>query len=153
MSDPWADQNAGQQPPPPPAAPPAYGEQPGWGQAPGYGQPGPGQPGYGQPAYGQAPGYGAPPIGRPTSGKATTVMVLGIASLVLMVFCGLGFIPAIIALVTAGSAEREIAESGGALDGAGQIKAGRIMAWVTLGLSALVLVLVAGVVALSFGIS
>ena len=65
MSGPWSQQNPGEQPP-------AYGQQPGWGQAPGPGQ----QPGYGQ----------------PTSGKATTVLVLGIASLVLMVFCGLGFI-------------------------------------------------------------
>ena len=145
MSDPWSDQNAGQLPPPPPVTPPpAYGQQPGWGPPPAYGQ----QPAYGQhPAYGSAPGYGPPP-GGPTSSKATTVMVLGIVSLVLMVFCGLGFIPAIIALVMAGGAGREIAGSGGALGGAGQIKAGRIMAWVTLGISALALLLVVGLMVL-----
>lgn len=130
MSDPWAAQNAGEQQPPHRPPPPGYGQQPG---------------------YGQGPGYGQAPYSRPTSGKATTVLVLGIASLVLMLFCAIGFIPAIIALVMAGGAEREIAESGGALDGAGQIKAGRIMAWMTLGLSALGLLLVIGLFALSIG--
>jgi hypothetical protein len=66
--------------------------------------------------------------------------VLGIVSLVLMFTCGLGFIPAIIALTMAGGAEREIAESGGALDGLSQVKAGRIMSWITIGLTALALV-------------
>ena len=58
-------------------------------------------------------------------------MVLGIVSLVLMFTCGLGFIAAIVALVMAGGAEREVAQSGGALQGEGQIKAGRIMSWIT----------------------
>ena len=75
---------------------------------------------------------------QPTSSKATTVMVLGIVSLVMFfAVCGLGVIPAIIALVMARGAEREIAASGGALQGASQVKAGKIMAWITLGLTAL----------------
>lgn len=130
----------GQQPP----AQPGYGQQP-YGQEP-YQQPGQAY-GYGQPAY----GYGQPPQMRATSSKATTVMVLGIVSLVLMFTCGLGFIAAIVALVMAGGAEREVAQSGGALQGEGQIKAGRIMSWITLGLTALGVILVIGLIA--FGVS
>jgi hypothetical protein len=70
-------------------------------------------------------------------------MVLGISSLVLnFTCCGLGFITAIIALAMAGGAQREVADSGGALGGEGQIKAGRVMSWIAVGLSALALVLV-----------
>ena len=78
-------------------------------------------------------------------------MVLGIVSLVFVFACGIGVIAAIVALVMAGGAEREVAQSGGALQGEGQIKAGRIMSWITLGLSALGLLLVIGLVA--FGAS
>ena len=53
----------------------------------------------------------------------------------------------------AGGAELEIAAAGGALGGSGQVRAGRIMAWVTLGLTAVGLILVIGLVALSFGVS
>ena len=139
-----------------PAAP--YGQQP-YGQQP-YGQPGYGQQpyqqpgqayGYGQPAY----GYGQPAYGYPqmqqTSSKATTVMVLGIVSVVLMFTCGIGFIAAIVALVMAGGAEREIAQSGGTLQGEGQIKAGRITSWVTIGLTALGVLLF--IVLFAFGVA
>jgi hypothetical protein len=158
---PYGQPGYGQQPP----SQPGYGQQP-YGQPP-YGQEPPGQPGYGsQPAYGQHPyqqqpyqqgpaygygqpayGYGQPPQMLQTSSKATTVMVLGIVSLVLMFTCGLGFIAAIVALVMAGGAEREVAQSGGTLQGEGQIKAGRIMSWVTLGLTALAVVVVIGLIA------
>jgi hypothetical protein len=143
-----------------PSGQPGYGPppsgQPGYGQPP-YGQPGYGQPGYGQPPYGQpygqpGYGYGQPPL-RQTSGKATTVMVLGIVSLVTMFTCGIGFIPAIIALTMAGGAEREIAASGGQLDGQGQVKVGRITSWVTLGLSALALILILGLIAIGMSSS
>jgi hypothetical protein len=145
---------------------PDYGQQP-YGQ-PDYGQQPYGQPGYGQPPYGQEPyqqpgpaygyglpayGYGQPPQLRQTSSKATTVMVLGIVSLVLMFTCGLGFIAAIVALVMAGGAEREVAQSGGALQGEGQIKAGRIMSWITLGLTALGVVLLIFLVAIGVSTS
>jgi hypothetical protein len=63
-------------------------------------------------------------------------MVLGIVSLVLTSLCGLGVVTAVIALALAGGAQREIDASGGRLGGAGQIKAGRIMSWVTIGLTA-----------------
>jgi hypothetical protein len=130
-------------PPVPPAPFPQPGA-PGYGQ-PGYGQPGYGQPGYGQPGYPQPPQYGMPPAaqygGYPsqalasTSGKATTVMILGIASLVLMSTCGIGFIPAIISLALAGGARREIAGSGGRLTGSSQVTAGKVCSWITLGIT------------------
>jgi hypothetical protein len=149
---------------------PQYGQpQPGQPQ---YGQPQPGQPQYGQPPqaapygygqsappqppYGQSPasyGYPAPTgaygpqpyYGPTTSGKATTVLVLGILSLVLMFGC-IGFILAIVALVMAPGAAREIKESGGRLTGESQLKAGKITSWITLGITALAIVVtIAGV--------
>jgi hypothetical protein len=116
-----------------PPPPPPYGQQAPYPQPPAYGQPPPAY-GYPAPAGGYAP---QPYYGPTTSGKATTVLVLGISSLVLMFTCGLGFIAAIVALVLAPGAQREIAESGGRLTGEGQVKAGKITSWITLGLSAL----------------
>ena len=51
-------------------------------------------------------------------------------------------VPAIIALVLAGNAQRNIDASGGALDGEGLVKAARVISWVHLALAALVLVVV-----------
>jgi hypothetical protein len=104
-----------------------YGQQP-YGQQPYAGYP---QAGYQQSPY---PGYGYP-TGPATSNRAVTVMVLGIASLVLFFACGLGVILAIVALVLSGGAKREIDESGGALGGAGMVTAGRITSWITIGLT------------------
>jgi hypothetical protein len=141
---------------PPPGQPPQYGQpqygqQPGYGQAPQYGPP-PGQPQYGQPPqYGQSPPYGPQPgyyppqpyAGYPTtSGRATAVLICGIASLVLTFSC-IGFIPAIVALVLAPGAQRDIEASGGQLTGAGQIRAGKICSWITIGLSLLGLIVLA----------
>jgi len=135
VTDPWGQPGSpGQQGPPPGYGPPAYGP-PGYGPA-GYGPPVPG--------YRGAGGWGAVPA---TSGRATTVMVLGIASLVtFFLLCGVGIIPAIIALVLARGADREIAASAGALLGAGQVRAGRIMSWVTVGLTALAVLIIVGVI-------
>lgn len=114
-----------QYPPPPP---PAYGQSPA-----SYGYPAP------TGAYGPQPYYG--PV---TSSKATTVLVLGIVSLVLTFGC-IGFILAIVALVLAPGAAREIAESGGRLTGETQLKAGKIMSWISLGITAaLIVAVVAG---------
>jgi hypothetical protein len=126
---PYGQSPYGQQPPYPPPPPPPYGQSPA-----SYGYPAP------TGAYGPQPYYGPT-----TSGKATTVLVLGILSLVLAFAC-IGFILAIVALVLAPGAAREIAESGGRLTGAGQLKAGKITSWITLGLTVLVVVVaVAGV--------
>ncbi len=87
-----------------------------------------------------APGYQPPLTSGPrTSGKATTVLILGISSLVLLcavfVFLPISVIPAIIALALASGAKREINQSGGALTGLGAIKGGVICSWVAIGIS------------------
>lgn len=122
---------------------------------PGAGAPSSGTPGYGPPSYG-APGYGPPPpaygapapppgwYGAPkTDGTAIAVLVLAICSFVVF-----PVVPAIVALVLAPGAERNIAAAGGRLTGDGLVRAGRIVAWVHLGLFlAFLLVLV-----LAFGL-
>jgi len=155
----------------PPAYSPPGGEQPsfpGPGQQGSYDQPY-GQP-YSQPAYGAADpyqqpyqqygeqvyGYGAPGYPAPgypgaaygyggttSSGKATAVMVLGIASLAMLCFYGLGVIPAIVSLAMAGSAQREIESSAGRLGGLGMVKAGRVLSWITIGLTVVIVVIIA----------
>ncbi len=77
-----------------------------------------------------------------TSGKATAILVLGIVSLVLMCAYGLGLIPAIVALAMAPGAKREIAASGGRIQGDGQVKAGVVCSWVTVGIVAVSIVAV-----------
>jgi hypothetical protein len=68
------------------------------------------------------------------------VLVLGILSLVLSFGC-IGFALAIVALVMAPGAAREIRDSGGQLTGEGQLKAGKIMSWISLGLAAVGIVI------------
>ena len=99
----------------------------------------PGQQGPGQPAVA-------------TSSKATTVMVLGIVSLVMLFTCGLGFVTAVIALVMAPGARREIAGSGGRLTGESQVRAGTVLSWVTLGLTALAVVALAVVIGVAISV-
>ncbi len=140
-------------------AQPGYGQpgyaQPGYAQPgyaqPGYTPPGAAQPGYGspQPDYGQQYGYAASPYDSPygtpgygypavqNSGRATAVMILGIASLVLMLGCGLGFIPGIVSLVMSSGAKRDIEGSGGRLGGLGMVTAGRVMSWITIAITVL----------------
>ena len=163
--DPPSDDSSPPPPPPPPAtaqpggwqsdqtgyghqmpAAPSYGQPPSpYGEQPPYGQqppPPPPPPPYGQtaPQYGYpvpSGSYGAQPYyGPKTSGKATTVLVLGILSLVLAFGC-IGFVLAIVALVMAPGAAKEIRDSGGQLTGEGQLKAGKIMSWISIGLTAL----------------
>lgn len=134
-----------QQPGPAQPPPPAGGLHAPHGQPPvppGYGQPS-GAPGHGQPSV--PPGYGQGPA--PTSGKATAVMVLGILSLVLIFACGLGIIPAFVALILAITARQEVRRSEGRLQGLGQIKAGVICAWITVAVVSLTFVIyvVAGI--------
>jgi len=127
--------------PPDPGEPPApqqpYGQQP-YGQQP-YGQQPYPQPPYGQPYGGYPAPYGLPvPPSAPTSGKATTVLVLGVASLLLMFMCGIGLVTAIVALVLAPGAKREIHESEGRLTGLGMVQGGVVCSWITIGLAVLV---------------
>jgi hypothetical protein len=84
------------------------------------------------------PGEGREAGGR-SSGKALAALVLAILS-----FFTLGIILAIVALILANSAQKEIAASGGQIGGAGQARAARLLALINIILSVLVLV---GVVA------
>lgn len=126
-------------PPPGSWAPPPVA-QPGFDQA-GYPPPGYGQQSYGQQGYG-APGYGG--AGYPTAGyqgtrehpQGTTILVLGILSLV---FCG---VLGPVAWVMGNSALREIDASPGTYSNRGQVQAGRICGIITSVLIILGIVLV-----------
>lgn len=111
-------------------------------------QPPPLQQSYGEQQYGPpAPtGYGAP--GPSTAGRATAVLICGIASLLLLL-TGFGFIPAVVALVLAGGAKREILASNGRLTGLDFVKTGRICSWITIALT-LVAVVIAVVAIILF---
>ena len=142
-------------PPPsgPPTAPPGYAAPPP-PPPPGYAAPpspfGPPPTGYGaQPPYAGAPyagsPYGAQQYGYVTprnSGRAAAVLALGIGSLVLMCMYGIGVIAAIVALVLAPGAKREIRESRGYVVGEGMVKAGVICSWITVGLTAVAVVII-----------
>lgn len=133
-----------------------YG-QPGYGQGQPYGQQyAQGQQQYGQPAYGapqqneQYPasgsygGYGAQGYnqqypsydGPKVTGMAHAVCWTAVGGLVLF-FTGLGWIAAIVALALTPGARREIVESGGTKRGLGYLLAGKICAWVNIGITVL----------------
>lgn len=63
-------------------------------------------------------------------------MVLAIGSFVLI-----PLVPAIIALVLASSASKEIAASGGRFTGDGMVTAAKVISWINIGLSVLAVVL------------
>ena len=107
----------------PPAYPAAY---PAEGSGAGYPPPA-------YPAYPPAPA--AAPAGPQTSSNAIIALILAIVS---WAVCPV--IPAIVALVLAGSAAKEIAASGGRIQGAGLVTAARIVSWVNIGLWAAILV-------------
>lgn len=128
------------QPPPPgpPPGPPAPGYAP-----PGYPSPSSAPPGYGQPPPPPPPGYG-PQEGTPgrgghgyqhaprTEGSAIAAFVVSIVGLFI---CGV--VTGIVALVLANNAQQKIAASGGQLTGSGFVTAARIIAIVSIVLSAL----------------
>ena len=151
-SDPYATPSgsAGEQPTAP------YGQQPGgaqpgpsYGGQPQYGEQQYGQPQYGQPQYGQQygqPGWGPPPAYGASAGyggyapaqtetKSIIALVLAIGSFVVC-----PFVPAVIALVLASGARRDIEASGGRLTGLGLVKAARIVSWINIALSLLAVV-------------
>jgi hypothetical protein len=108
--------------------------------------PRPGEPGP-APGNGPPPGAGAPYAGwQPapqTSGRSVAVLVLAVCSFVVF-----PVIPAVVALALAPGASRDIAAAGGRLTGDGLLKAGRIVAWVNLGLAlgfVLLMILMLGV--------
>jgi hypothetical protein len=152
----------------PPGAPteslPRYGQPPHGQQGQQqYGQPPQGQPQYGQPQSPYAPppaswpapqnqqypdqygGYGSPQ--PPVTGMAHAVLWTAVGGVVLL-FSGVGWIAAIVALALTPGARREILESGGAKRGLGFLLAGKICAWVTIGLTVLAVIGLAIVIGL-----
>lgn len=126
-------------PPPPPPPPPApQAQQPAYQQTP---QQTPQQ--HPQPGYGQYPGYQPQPMVR-TSNSAVWALVLAIGSFII---CPL--IPAVIALVLAGSAKREISQSNGWVSGEGLVTAAKVLSWINIALSVLAIV---GLIAFSVAV-
>ena len=70
------------------------------------------------------------------AGSAHAVLWTAVGGLVLL-FSGLGWIAAIVSLALTPAARREILEAQGTKRGLGFLLAGKICAWVTIGLSAL----------------
>jgi len=125
----------------PPPPPPPSGWQPGWQESwqPATGGPPAGQNLYGQPPSPQVP-YGAPQVPgygpiAPDHPKATTVLVLGILSIVV---CG---VIAPFAWVIGNQVIREIDASGGAVGGRSNANVGRILGMVVCILMAATLVM------------
>lgn len=96
------------------------------------------------PAYPAAPTYPAayPPAGYPAAPAAPQTSSNAIISLILAIvsWAVCPIIPAIVALVLASSAAKEIEASGGRVQGAGLVTASRIVSWVNIGLWAAMLV-------------
>ena len=111
------------QPPPPYPPPPPPPPPPTWGATP-------------PPWYPSAP----PPQ---TEGKAIAALVCAIASFVI-----LPVVPAIVAVVLASSARKDIAASGGRLTGDSLAVTSLVIAWINIGLLALAAVLAFVVLAL-----
>ena len=130
----------------PPAAPgPDAPPPPPYGQTPsGPGQPGqtPYEPGFGQPygySYGP-PGYTQVYVAAPTPRTSTTAIIAMVLAGLSFLYCPVVF--AIVALVMAQQAEREIAESNGWVTGDGLVTGARIAAWLNIGLAVLAVVVV-----------
>jgi hypothetical protein len=76
-------------------------------------------------------------LGTQTSSSAIVALVLAIAS-----WAVCPFVFAIVALVFASKADREIQRSGGSLEGGGLSTAAKIVAWINIGVTLAVVVVV-----------
>jgi len=116
----------------PEGAPPQAEQVPTW----------PSQPSLADAAPGSAPASMAPVVAAApvTSSNGIVGLVLAISSWVILPFA-LGWVFAIIGLVFAGKGAREIAESGGRVQGQGFVTAARIVAWINIGVTAALAVL------------
>ena len=135
---------AGQQPPmpPPPAAPVPSPAAPVPPPAGGYGAPPPPAGG-----YAPAPAYGVPQTPMPqTNSNAIIALVLSIVS---WAVCPI--VVAIVALVLASKAKKEIEQSGGWQTGSGFVTAAKIIAWINIAF--MIVVLIFYVILIAFVIS
>jgi len=92
------------------------------------------------------PGWGPGAGGQETSSRAVVALVLACAS-----FTAFPVVAAVAALVLARGADAEIAAAGGRLVGQGLTRAARVIAWINLALSALMVVAGAVLVAVVLG--
>lgn len=106
-------------PPPPPPA-----DSGGWAPPP-------------PPSPGGGAGYGGPYRSPEIEGLAIGALIAAVAA---WVICPI--VPAIVALVLAANADRTIRDSGGWKTGAGLVTAARWLAWINIGVSAAVVLLV-----------
>jgi len=132
---------------PPFQAPPGYPHA-GYAPPPGYLPAGYGVPSYPVPGgYTPAPGYGAYPPAYPpgypqgygpasTSSSAIVALILAVTS---WLVCPI--VPAIVALVFAARADREVRGSGGTIQGGGLSMAAKIISWINIGLFAAILLM------------
>jgi hypothetical protein len=118
--------------PPPPVYPPAT--YPAQDAAPAA-YPAVAPPPYPPAAY-PPPAYQAAPAGPQTSSNAILALILAITS---WAVCPV--ITAVVALVLASNAAKEIEASGGRVQGAGLVTAARVVSWVNIGLWAAILVI------------
>jgi hypothetical protein len=135
-----------QQSAPPPAPPTQEIPQPGGyqQQAYGYAPPPYSTPSYEQGGYSGYPGgYQMQPGYGYTAPQTETLAVWGLVVAILAwVACPIPFVPAVVALVLAGNAQRNIDASGGAKEGRGINTATKILAWINIGLWALIAIFV-----------
>jgi hypothetical protein len=82
------------------------------------------------------PAYAAPAPAGTTSSNAIIALILAVVS---WAVCPI--IPAIVALVFAANATKEIAASGGRIQGQGLVTASRIVSWINIGLWSAVIVI------------
>jgi len=135
----------GQPTEPPAPASPQYDQQQQYGQqqyGQGYPNQGYGQQGYNQP-YAQNQQYGeyGPYAGQqaPVTGMAHAVLWTAVGGLLLS-WTGLGWVASIVSLCLTPGARREILAANGAKRGLGFLLAGKICAWVNIGIAVLGLI-------------
>lgn len=132
----------GEWPPPGGSPPPGVPPSGGWQAPPGGWQPTDQPPGYGPQGFG-TPGYGGPyGSGQIEHPQGTTILVLGILSLVV---CGL---LGPVAWSMGNTALKEIDANPGAYSNRGSVSAGRICGMIT---SAVLVLVIVGLVILVFG--
>ena len=124
----------------PPVEPAAYQAPPAYPPAPAYPDAGAGTwpaayPAAPPPAY---PAAGYPGAAAPATTTSSNAIVALILAVISWAVCPI--IPAIVALVLAANASKEIAASGGRIEGQGLVTAAKVVSWVNIGLWAAILV-------------
>jgi hypothetical protein len=89
------------------------------------------------------PAFGVPGPQTGNNGLAVASLVCGIASFPVLLFCFLGFIPAILAVVFGFTSKRQIRQSGGVQGGDGMATAGIVLGFVCIAFSIILVIAVA----------